>query len=203
MSDVARKVAAAVTDENNNSSSFSTMEVKRTLDRMLTLSLRLNTKRVMLEEAKQQRKTMKTNYDREMEDTLFETDTTNRSQEFQAQMRVCSARISVLNNELSQAKEEMSAMDDVTKQFSSSGDVKLALKYLYDSLIHRAKKSVKNKRAVEIMKRKIHGMKHKLLQSETTKNDLKARFEAKLLAVSLNHRWFLVSRCAHEEPTRW
>lgn len=194
--DVARKVAAATGDNNTSSSSsssstssasFSTMEVKRTLDRMLTLSLRLDTKRVMLEEAKQQRKNMKTNYDRETEDSLFGTDTTNhmkRSEEFQAQMRVCSARISVLNNELSQAKEEMGAMDDVTRQFSSSEDVKSALKYLYDSLLHRAKKSVTSKRAVQTMKRRIHGMKHRLLQSETTKNDLKARFEAKLLTVS-------------------
>jgi len=128
----ARSARHATTSRSgkDGAGSGSGSEVKQTLDRLLSVSLRVDTKRAQLESARAQRKATKIQMDEVSSEVLFcaneatseemqNEERRRKINECQAQLRVCSARISVLNNDLSQAKEELSTMDDVTKSFSS------------------------------------------------------------------------------------
>ena len=190
--DELQDVRSKQTDATVNSTHSTSGSVKKTLDRLLSVSLRVDIKRKQLESSRSLRKETKITMDalnRCVLDDMNPTDEKERKkkvQECQAQLRICSARISVLNHELNQAKEEMNATEDVTTSFSSSTDIRTALKYLFNSLVHRAKKSKKSQRDVTAMQRKLHQMRCKLLQSETTKHALSEQYDAKLLAVQMD-----------------
>jgi hypothetical protein len=164
--------------------------VKKTLDRLLSVSLRVDLKRKQLESSRGLRKETKTKMDdlhkKECTYCDDEQERQRKVEECQAQLRICSARISVLNHELNQAKEDLGTMNDVTTSFSSSTEVKHALKYLFNSLVHRAKKSKQSQHHVTAMQRKLHRARCQLLQSETTKHALSEQYDAKLLAVQMD-----------------
>jgi hypothetical protein len=142
--------------------------LRKSLDSMLTLALNIDLKRMELEQFKEKRLNTKQKLDelikkkKDEEKKEGKKDIDAMINEYEGTLRMYSANISVLNNDINSSKDNIDTIESLFQSGGGASDggnvveMNYGLKYLFKSLVHRAKKTIKSNQQVKQMKKKIH-----------------------------------------------
>ncbi len=156
--------------------------VKVSLDRLLHTSMEIENKRGRVEAAQRKRRELKDQLNQlKASDSVC---TAVEKDECESALRVQSARIALLNNQIADMKGQQERI--TLEAFATrKTDAKCALQYLFDSLVHQAVKSKQARRLQERSSRKLLHMRSSLLQCQAAQDAIRHDFEKKLTAMEV------------------